>query len=92
MSPAGGPRWGFVATLAFAGGLIAAVVVWFALPDQRWIAALLAAMAVLDLFLVGRLMPRLTRQGSAASEIDRLNAEAAAADSADDDWSLGPKP
>lgn len=85
MSPSNEPRWGLIATVALIGGLGAAVVVFFALPDQRWIAGLIAAIAIVDAFVFGSILPSSLGKRSAQMTIEQLNAQAQAADLADDE-------
>ncbi len=47
--------------------LTAAVVVFFAVPDKRWIAAILLAEAVLDVITFGFVLPRVTAKDSAVA-------------------------
>jgi hypothetical protein len=85
LSPSNEPRWGLIATVALIGGLGAAVVVFFALPDQRWIAGLIAAIAIVDAFVFGSILPSSLGKRSAQMTIEQLNAQAQAADLADDE-------
>lgn len=84
MSPSNQPRWGFVAAVALVGGLGAAVVLFFALPDQRWIAGLVALIAVVDAFAFGAILPNSMGKRTAQMMIEQLNAQAEAAARADD--------
>ncbi|HEY8467570.1 MAG TPA: hypothetical protein VIL04_12285 [Solirubrobacterales bacterium] len=85
MSPSNEPRWGFIAAISLIAGLIAAVVLFLALPDQRWIAGLIAAIAIVDAFVFGAILPNSIGKRAAAMTIEELNAQAEAADLADDE-------
>lgn len=84
MTPRTTVRPGGLATITLALGLIAAVVLFFVVPDQRYIAGIVVAITLLDALVMLLVLPRVTSERGVHSEIDRLNAEAEALDAADD--------
>ena len=81
---AGRLRTGGIAAWTLVFGLVAAVVCWFAIPDSHAVALIILGVTLLDVVFLALILPRFG-EDRAASEIDRLNAEAEAADQADDD-------
>jgi hypothetical protein len=64
-----------MAVLVLIGGLVAATVLFVALPDQRWIAGIVAGFAVVEALVLGALLP--SRAGpSPAEQIEALNRQA----------------
>ena len=91
MSGSNAPAWGTIARYAVMTSLIAAVVLFFALPDDRWIAAVLVGVAVLDAIIFGWLLPQIT--GSRAAQkyrLEQLNREAEAKARSEEDWTARP--
>lgn len=86
MAPSNQPRWGFIAAFSLLGGLILAVVLYAALPDQRWIAGLVAGIAIVDAIVLGVVLPSALGRRSVADQLDSLRAQAEAENRADDDW------
>ena len=86
--------WGSIGRISVAISLVTAVVLFFALPDQRWIAAVMVGLAVLDALIYGLVLPRFTDTGDAPSlaDLERMHAEAGEAAAPDDDWDFGKKP
>ncbi len=78
-----GPDWGSVGRGAVLTSLVGALVTFFVLPDQRWIAAVLAGVALFDAFLFWFLLPRLqgagTGEAPSLSDLEQMNAEAESA-------------
>jgi len=87
-------NWGLLGRISVTFGLVAAVVVYFAVPDKRWISAVLLGMAILDAFIYGIVLPRLTGSSGAPSlsDLEEMNAEADRASASDDDWDQTKKP
>lgn len=56
-----GTDWGRIARFSMLGTVLVAVVVFFALPDARWVAAVVLGLGVLDLILFTQVLPALTR-------------------------------
>lgn len=75
-------RWGFLATITVICGLILAIVLYVAVPDQRWIAGVVAGFAIVDALLIGAVLPNMLGRRSTSWQIDALNE---AADLADDE-------
>ncbi len=59
MSPAARDRLKLVARWSALISLIAAIIVFFALPEKRWIAAILLGEAILDILTFSIVLPRL---------------------------------
>lgn len=60
-----GTDWGKIARFSLIGTLVAAIVLFFALPDQRWIAALVLGAGLIDLLVIWRVLPALAGSKSA---------------------------
>ena len=58
------PDWGMIGRWAVLSSLIAALVLFFVVPDQRWIAAVFVGVALIDGLIFWVLMPRLQGGGS----------------------------
>jgi membrane protein YdbS with pleckstrin-like domain len=54
------PNWGLVAVVSLLSTSVAAVVLYFAIPDSRWIAALVLAFGVVEAVFLVFVMPRLS--------------------------------
>ena len=74
------PDWGMIGRFAVLTSLAAAIILFFAIPDQRWIAAVLLGIAVIDGFIFWVLMPQLGGGGTGGApsidELEQMNAEA----------------
>ena len=82
------PDWGMIGRIAVLTSLFAAIILFFAIPDQRWIAAVLVGVAIIDGLIFWVLMPRLQGGMSGApslSELEQMNAEAEWP-TPDDEW------
>ena len=55
-------NWNFIGRISVITSLVAAVVVFFALPDERWISAVLVGLAIVDALIYTLVLPRLTGQ------------------------------
>lgn len=86
MSSSTHPRWGFLAALSLLLGLILAVVLYAALPHQRWVAGLVAGIAIVDAVVLGVVLPNALGRRSASEQIDALNARAEAEARSQGDW------
>ena len=78
--------WSTIGRISVLFSLTLAVVLFFALPDDRWIAAVLFGMAILDAVIYTLVLPRLTGNDSGApslADLERMNAEPPRPD---DDW------
>lgn len=65
--------------MAVFSSLLASVVTYFAIPDDRWISVILLGVAFFDGIAFTVMLPRLTDSGRGRqSELDRMNAEAEA--------------
>jgi len=53
-------NWGLIGRISVTLGLVAATVVFFVLPDKRWISAVMVGFAILDALIYGLVIPRLT--------------------------------
>jgi len=86
--------WGSIGRISVAISLVTAIVLFFALPDQRWISAVVVGLAVLDAIIYGLVLPRLTSTGDAPSlsDLERMHGEAGEAAATDDDWDFEKKP
>jgi len=86
--------WGSIGRISVAISVVTAVVLFFALPDQRWISAVVVGLAVLDAVIYGLVLPRLTSTGDAPSlsDLERIHAEDAEAAASEDDWDFEKKP
>ena len=73
--------WSSIGRISVLFSLTLAVVLFFALPDDRWIAGVLVGMAVLDGLIYTLVLPRLT--GSETAVAPSLEPEAPRPD---DDW------
>ena len=83
------PDWGMIGRWAVLTSLIAALVLFFVVPDQRWIAAVFVGVALIDGLIFWVLMPRLQGGGSGGapslSDLEHMNAEAEWT-TPDDEW------
>jgi hypothetical protein len=74
------PDWGMIGRSAVLTSLVAAIVLFFAIPDQRWIAGVLLGVALLDGLIFWVLVPRLQGGGTGGapslSDLEHMNAEA----------------
>ena len=81
--------WSTIGRISVLFSLTVAVVLFFALPDDRWIAAVLVGMAILDGLIYTLVLPRLTGGGSGGapslSDLEQMNAEAERP-TPDDEW------
>jgi hypothetical protein len=82
-------QWGRVGLASISTTLFIAAILYFLLPDHRWIAAVVAGVTVIDAFVFWFLLPKAGGGGGAPTldDLDRMNAEAEAATQADDNWS-----
>ena len=55
-------NWSGIGRISVITSLIAAIVVFFVLPDDRWISAVLVGMALVDGLIYTLVLPRLTGQ------------------------------
>ncbi|MDX6587659.1 MAG: hypothetical protein QOI31_2132 [Solirubrobacterales bacterium] len=87
--------WSSIGRISVISSLTLAVVLFFALPDDRWIAAVLVGMSILDAFIYALVLPRLTGGGTGGApsldELEKMNAEAewptsGEAPAPDDEW------
>ena len=84
------PDWGSVARMSALISLVVALVLFFALPDNRWIAFVVAGLGVLEALFMARVMPALAR-GSTSDQLAEMNAAAEAeAEILDGDWGVAP--
>jgi hypothetical protein len=85
------PDWGMMGRAAVLTSLVAAVILFFAIPDQRWIAAVLVGVALIDGLIFWVLMPRLQGEGTGGapshSDLEQMNAEAEWPAAPGDEWS-----
>ena len=90
MQRSGVPDWGSIGRMAVLSSLVAAVVTFFVLPDQRWIAAILVVVALVDALIFGLLLPRLGSGGAGGapslSDLEQMNADANWGASPDDPY------
>ena len=84
------PDWGMIGRFAVLTSLVVAVVLFFALPDERWIAAVLVGLAIVDGLIFGFLMPRLQSGGTGGApsldELEPMNEEAERPAAPGDAW------
>jgi hypothetical protein len=84
------PDWGMIGRSAVLTSLVVAVVLFFAIPDQRWIAAVLVGLAVVDALIFWFLMPRLQGGGTGGApsldDLERVNEDAEGPATPDDEW------
>ena len=70
------------------GSLVAALILFFAFPDQRWIAAVLVGVAIIDGLILGP-VPRLQGSGTGGApslnDLEHMNAESEWP-TPDDEW------
>ena len=52
-------NWGLIGRISVTIGLVAATVVFFVLPEKRWISAVMVGVAILDAIVYGLVIPRL---------------------------------
>ena len=52
-------NWGLIGRISVTIGLVSATVVFFALPEKRWISAVMVGVAILDAIVYGLVIPRL---------------------------------
>ena len=80
MQRSGVPDWGSIGRIAVLSSLAGAVITFFVLPDQRWIAAIFVGVAVIDALVFWVLVPRLGGAGTGGapslSELEQMNADA----------------
>jgi len=80
MQRSGVPDWGSIGRMSALTSLVAAVVTFFVLPDQRWIATIFVGIALFDALIFGLLLPRLSGGGTGRaptlSDLEQMNAEA----------------
>jgi hypothetical protein len=82
------PDWRMIGWIAVLTSLVAAVILFFAIPDQRWIAAVFVGVTIIDGLIFWVLMPRLqggATGGPSLSELEEMNAEAEWP-TPDDEW------
>ena len=83
------PDWGMIGRSAVLTSLVAAIILFFAIPDQRWIAAVLVGVALIDGLIFWVLMPRLQGGGTGGApsldDLERMNAESEW-NTPDDEW------
>ena len=53
-------NWSAIGRISVLTSLIAAIVVFFVLPDDRWISAVLIGLAIVDGLIYTLVLPRLT--------------------------------
>ena len=74
------PDWGMLGRTAVLTSLVGAIILFFAIPDQRWIAAVLVGVAIIDGLIFWVLVPRLQGGGAGGapslSDLEQMNAEA----------------
>ncbi len=72
--------WSSIGRISVLFSLTLAVVLFFALPDDRWIAAVLVGMAIFDGLIYTLVIPRLQGGGSGGapslSDLEQTNADA----------------
>lgn len=84
------PDWARIAMFSALTSVVVAAVIFFALPDHRWIAFVVAGLGVLEALFMARVMPFLTRANT-SDELAEMNATAEAeAEILDGDWGVAP--
>ena len=83
------PDWGMLGRTAVLTSLVGAIILFFAIPDQRWIAAVLLGVAIIDGLIFWVLVPRLQSSGTGGApsldDLEQMNAEAEWP-TPDDEW------
>ena len=54
------PNWGRIATFSLISTIVIAAVLYFAIPDSRWIAGVVLALGVIEAVFLLLVMPRLS--------------------------------
>ena len=54
------PNWGRIATVSLISTIVIAAVLYFAIPDSRWIAGAVLALGVIEAALLLVVVPRLS--------------------------------
>jgi hypothetical protein len=78
--------WGSIGRISVLFSLTLAVVLFFALPDDRWISAVLFGMAILDGLIYTLVLPRLTGSETGAPSLADRERMSAEPPRPEDDW------